>query len=67
MLDDFDKTFTIETENEFVLKKDLLIKKKNMSKTFLFTFDKRRILSDLSTVPWGHTFQKKQNFFLVFF
>ena len=46
--------FDIEDRENFHVNKQLHIFKNSTSKRLSFTFDKRKILEDLTTVPWGY-------------
>ena len=54
IIENNESIFQIKNSDKFKIKKDLHIFKSEELKTLKFTFDKRKILSDLSTVPWGY-------------
>ena len=54
LIEDQDCTFEIENTEKFKISKQLYILKKSQSKTMKFTFDKRQILEDFTTIPWGY-------------
>lgn len=54
LVENQNSSFDIEDFEKFKINKQLYILKKSQSKTLKFTFDKRKILDDLSTLPWGY-------------
>ena len=54
IIEDNESIFQIKNSEKFKIDKKLHILKSEELKTLKFTFDKRKILSDLSTVPWGY-------------
>lgn len=54
MLENHNVSFEIQNTDTFRVNPQLHICKKNELKNFSFTFDKRQILQNYTTVPWGY-------------